>query len=379
MGSTYLARKVERTLFPDIISFTDTCIAIIGRMDGFFISALTWLSIVTMCSKGMGTLALSDIQYRKEIFPESTVSRKEFGKRDRIQIDLNLNINLDGSFQARNGTERRPNILLEASNADWMKSNSLTTTYAATGRKLEPHRRVRDGTEIRPHSMPWLVAFPGDCTGSIIGKKHILTAAHCDGMERAAVGVHDIADIGKGVGHYIDIEQYNDLPGRDITVLTLKEEISFNENVGKAILAAPSSEGCSLCLEECSGVLYASGWGYDPINDPNDTHQVPRTTTKKCVKCSYPEDVKTSFEDTVQNMCAISDKDETHFDVCGGDSGGPLTKGYSNVIVAIVESGLSCFAEGLRLGFYQDMIQPEVQEFIRDLVPDLEIEGVEGH
>ena len=59
-------------------------------------------------------------------------------------------------------------------------------------------------------------------------------------------------------------------------------------------------------------------------------------------------------------------------------STGPLTKGYSNVIVAIVESGLSCFAEGLRLGFYQDMTQPEVQEFIRDLVPDLEIEGVEG-
>ena len=48
------------------------------------------------------------------------------------------------------------------------------------------------------------------------------------------------------------------------------------------------------------------------------------------------------------------------------------------MIVAIVESGLSCFAEGLRLGFYQDMTQPEVQEFIRDLVPDLEIEGVEG-
>ena len=34
-----------------------------------------------------------------------------------------------------------------------------------------------------------------------------------------------------------------------------------------AILAAPSIEGCSLCAGECSGVLDASGWGDDPINN----------------------------------------------------------------------------------------------------------------
>ena len=54
---------------------------------------------------------------------------------------------------------------------------------------------------------------------------------------------------------------------------------------------------------------------------------------------------------------------------------GPLAKAGTNVIVGIVQDGRYCTEEGFRLGIYQNIVKPEVQEFIRKIVPDLEIEG----
>ena len=153
--------------------------------------------------------------------------------------------------------------------------------------------RILNGEIIMPHSKPYLVDVSGACTGSILGKRHILSVAHCfiDGLVIDAynkrkyfyVGTHQKQDSSTGQrlerssivgitkdGHPVDFPINTALYSLDtnlidIALITFDTDIAFTENIKKVRLEDPKDpyDDCRLCSGDCdpSNIFKAYGWG----------------------------------------------------------------------------------------------------------------------
>ena len=134
-----------------------------------------------------------------------------------------------------------------------------------------------------------MVDVSGVCTGSILGKRHILSAAHCfaavqnyNNYKFFYVGTHHKLDRSTGqrlqrnsiVGvtkngypvefplHYFYQFDRNLI---DIAIIILDSEICFTENIKKVRLENPkdASDNCLECSGDCdpSKIFKVYGWG----------------------------------------------------------------------------------------------------------------------
>ena len=158
--------------------------------------------------------------------------------------------------------------------------------------------RGRDAEIIEAHSMPWLVRInvrdSQSCSGSIIGSKWILTAAHCfkDDITSVAVGIHDYKQVGRigrnvGIDKLFFLTDYNGFKETkrgipewigsqarfDIGLIKLKKGVLGRKymQTSQAKLASPYHSNCKMCTGGCQIPLDAAGWGYDPFDHSTET------------------------------------------------------------------------------------------------------------
>jgi len=243
----------------------------------------------------------------------------------------------------------------------------------------EPEERIVGGREVDPpHKYPFHVYFAANnyaCAGSIIDKRHVLTAAHClfnadgemhnakdcaivagahirpgSGWECSESGTEDSWQI-IGVEAFIQRDDYDTLTHEnDIAILRLVEDIIFND------IVAPVNLPDELITDETE-IATIIGWGTTDPWDPNEQSVTDHNTNVlSCFLQEAQVDVTVpsfqgyelgGFCEAIlygmfeNKICAGREG----VDSCQGDSGGPLvvqTSEKSFTQIGIVSYGYGC-------------------------------------
>merc|ERR1711963_710495 len=230
---------------------------------------------------------------------------------------------------------------------------------------------IVNGNKMKPHSEPYLVRLSLDdkddgqslCGGAIIGKRWVLTAAHC--VEKLNIlkkdeiwvwaGVLDRDDFSenvramKAIGMFVHPD-YNSNMDNDIALLYLWDDFDLDRpNVGTIPINTDASCPCE--DDRCK----VMGWG--KTKEGGNSSRFAMETTLK--EFNY-EECKRIFKYEVPKKHRADIHNDTMFcmgpvgkkltDACKGDSGGPvmcMCDGKTKVHTGVISFGSGCARRGI--------------------------------
>jgi len=200
----------------------------------------------------------------------------------------------------------------------WMALAKGTSLNEARG----PNSRIIGGHPAERYSRPFQIVVFG-CSGSILSKRIILTAAHCVSCPNEQTsceqeypykytvvsGEHDKGkEEGDEQSHFIQWvhihEKYYQHGEYDLAILILASDIEFDK--ARQPIALPKKSDTNFTTETR---FVASGWG--TYSDNGAGGRILHEVELPWVNCSNPD----------IDLCAGGETGNT----CPGDSGGPLT------------------------------------------------------
>lgn len=205
---------------------------------------------------------------------------------------------------------------------------------------------VVGGSIVEPGRFPWVVRLSGGCGGSLISRRHVLTAAHCVprvGRTRSIVVRAGASDIGAGRGVQRRSTWVRRAPGfraavrgDDWAVIRLDRPLDL-----PTVRPAGSADD--------RGVFTVLGWGAvregGTLQRRLRAARVPFVSDERCGdryrSAGYPF--------TGRKMICAGDLRHGGVDSCQGDSGGPLVRRDQAgrwVQVGIVSWGNGCGRPG---------------------------------
>lgn len=229
--------------------------------------------------------------------------------------------------------------------------------------EIEP--RIVNGLRVPPKRFPWSVLIQvtnfelkksGNCGGTIITERHVLTAGHClyvgskrsapfrirygnSVLERTSVII---------VSHSILHPGYDDdTLLNDIAILVLPSPLVFSRYVGSACLPA----NADLTLQDRTGVV--AGWGYTSEGGRKRPQPVMLYVTQVIQRQRYCERVLADYSyNPDSTFCAY----KRGYDACQGDSGGGFVSPLNGrwFLLGIISFGIGCGKPGVP-GVYTDI------------------------
>lgn len=238
---------------------------------------------------------------------------------------------------------------------------------------LNRFRRIIGGSQVHPHTWPWLVSIrlkinssEHQCGGSLIDDEFVLTASHClSAVIRAAfhykinltniynlievyIGVHDNSEISYQDDRvykikYFDIhdefKSYNQSLMNDIAIIKLERKVVLRDRkVGLVCLPRLVTSKDSISIND---TVIAVGWGANDLNHSMPSHPYQASFnildpySNKCNQGSI------GYSWDKPNMYCAHSIDVKIIGTCFGDSGGPIVafKNRRWILVGIASFG----------------------------------------